>query len=288
MRISIAAIIAGYVQASTTFDNSLFATDSAGVPYETCDKVSDCFNCVLNGCIWDANTCSGEIGRREITATIAKAKKCEDNQQFCKKTLVPADANDKYGFDKWVYTFDQKRAGKTIPKGYFCVNTYENNDDKVFPIVYWNKTASDSEYLLFANNYVNEAKVDQVQVYNDEDLEALVKSNDDVRVKSLGALLPESSVKSLDLMFINTVERPVESTAQFEYVVIKGNLKMLEDLAKALAGAAVVLLCCCAVIGLALCACCYFLCCRRKQVVVYQDRYVQQQNQPYNQGTQMA
>jgi hypothetical protein len=62
------------------------------------------------------------MGHPSILDTIANGKQCPDNKQFC--TMFLKTDGGKFGIDNLIYTFDQKRPDATIPKGYFCLNTY--------------------------------------------------------------------------------------------------------------------------------------------------------------------
>jgi hypothetical protein len=80
----------------------------------------------------------------------------------------------------------------------------------VYPIVYWNKTESASNYLLLVNSYVNSSTNQYaVQTFNNDELQNLVKAEAEKKVLNLKTIITNPSVKSLDLMLINTQTRTV-------------------------------------------------------------------------------
>lgn len=146
------------VDSGDVFDNTAFRNDDNGAPFANCAAITDCFTCVLNGCIYKANACSGNLSQTpKISDFFTNSQSCPDSAQFCTKTQVPKDGK-KILFDELVYSFDPKSAGKQIPRGYFCVQTYQVSDPKVFPILAWDRSkvnGVDGESLLIRNKYAD-------------------------------------------------------------------------------------------------------------------------------------
>jgi hypothetical protein len=87
-----------------------------------CSTMTGCHQCIVGGCDWTTSCNGSQKSKVASVATIfSKGKKCGDPLKVCKKT----ESFDKY--KKYVYQFKSDDLKKTLPQGYFCLDSFEGS-----------------------------------------------------------------------------------------------------------------------------------------------------------------
>lgn len=137
----------------------------------TCVEYTDCFSCTVVNCAWNINNddkcgdlenAGASPGSPSFGVMRDHGSKCGDPLNLCYNSFNTQDncgsdcteINQKY--DQQQYSYSSKQLGTTVPRGYFCLYQFTNNNEYL-PITYWNRSESaqedDNEFIFYRTNF---------------------------------------------------------------------------------------------------------------------------------------
>jgi hypothetical protein len=214
-------LIATFVATSQQYWNSKspLGTDFiSGQEYMSCDTIHDCFNCTLSNCQWGQNSCFNPLdgeqkGPTSFEHMLSQGRQCGDPLGACEQRMAPKTCESKETcpvqnemFDRMEYGYSNHLDGQILPKGYFCLFSFDNvNEDGYWQ--YFNRTInqmSSTESVFLHDYYYSNAK-------NNRGWKNLYMKNEELdrnmNFSPLGAWPMTSGVKTRDIGWINTVTR---------------------------------------------------------------------------------
>lgn len=192
--------------------------------------------CTMSSCKWDGATCSGAPADLTFEFLREKHEQCNDPLDICsnkEKTQLDCEKDhcesEFDGYDEQLFSYKSDKGDVTIPKGYFCFNKFEINQEYK-PVYYWNRTepvkeageAHDSakaeprSEMMFLEEYYHQKKNQNKYTFNRRwnhfDDQNLYQSKHD---NEFHLLFSAQKPKFINIGWINTKERKVSEASNF-------------------------------------------------------------------------